>query len=52
MKAAFQKLNLHSFNRNQEYLNQKSTILCLSNFLCDCHQMDVCISVIIYEYSI
>lgn len=47
MKAAF-----HPFQQEPRIAESKKHILCLSNVLCDCHQMDVCISVIIYEYSI
>lgn len=38
--------------RNLNLKKTKNIFGVLANILCDRHQMDVCISVIIYEYSI
>ena len=57
IKAAFHKLNLHRLSWGTKKIGLRSKIkkvlFCvLATLLCDCHQMDVCISVIIYGYGI
>lgn len=55
-KTAFHKINLHSLDGNQEYRTSKrnlNVLFCvLAPFSVTVTKMDVCISVIIYEYSI